>query len=269
MSLEKTTDPHIDEIIKKASRFGFDFNHYKTTFLKRRIDVRLKTRGLQDYSEYSELLDIDITESNALFRSISINVTEFFRDKEVFSYLTQNILPKLLADKSPTMRVWSAGCATGEEPYTLAILLNEACKNQPKSFKVFATDINTNAVESAKKGVYSLASLKNFPLESLSKYFTIKADGSHYISQEIKNYITFNVADLTSFSVRFLDIIVCRNVFIYYTKETQDMILKKFHDCLKDSGYLVLGMDEGIRAEQSKLFESVNPKLRIYKKTVQ
>ncbi len=266
MSLEKTSDLKINEIIKKVSCFGFDLNHYKATFLKRRIDVRLRTRGLQNYSEYSKLLDSDVTESDALFRSISINVTEFFRDKEVFAYLAQDVVPKLLAGRSQTIRVWSAGCATGEEPYTLAILLNEACRNKSKSFKVFATDINTNAVEHAKKGMYELASLKNLPPDLLSKYFTVKADGSHHISQEIKYYVNFNIADLTRFSVKFLDVIVCRNVFIYYSKETQDLILKKFHECLKDPGYLVLGMDEGIRAEQSKLFESINPRLRIYKK---
>lgn len=264
MSLEKITDPQIDAIIKKASHFGFDFNNYKTTFLKRRIDVRLRTRGVQNYSEYSDLLDS--TESNALFKSISINVTEFFRDMEVFTYITQDLVPKLLIERSPTIRVWSAGCATGEEPHSLAILLNEACKT--KLFKVYATDISTNAVESAKKGVYASASLKNLSPELLAKYFTIGDDG-HHISSVIKNHITFNVADLTSFEVKFLDVIVCRNVFIYYTKETQDMILKKFHNCLKDTGYLVLGMDEGIRAEQTSMFESINPRLRIYKKVPQ
>lgn len=266
MSLDKTVDPQIEAIIKKASRFGFDLNHYKTTFLKRRIDVRLRTRGVHNYTEYSELLDS--AESGALFKSISINVTEFFRDKEVFAYLEKNFLPSLSDEKSPTIRVWSAGCATGEEPHSLAILLNESCKKQDKSFKVYATDISTNAVETAKKGVYPSISLKNLPPELLSKYFTTKEDGNH-ISQEIKNNIVFNVADLTSFEVRFLDVIVCRNVFIYYTKETQDMILKKFHNCLKDTGHLVLGMDEGIRAEQTKLFESINPRLRIYKKVIQ
>ena len=265
MSLEKPIDPHINDIIKKASCFGFDFNQYKETFLKRRIDVRLRTRGVQSYSEYSELLDS--AESDALFKSISINVTEFFRDKEVFSYLTEELVPKLLTERSPTIRVWSAGCATGEEPHSLAILLNEVCHGKPKSFKIFATDINASAIENAKKGVYAQASLKNLSSELLSKYFTVGDDGNH-ISREIKNHIVFNVADLTSFEIRFLDVIVCRNVFIYHTKETQDMILKKFHSCLKDAGYLVLGMDEGIRAEQTKLFESINPRLRIYKKVL-
>jgi len=262
LSLEKTTDPQIEAIIKKVSRFGFDLNHYKTTFLKRRIDVRLRTRGVRDYSEYSELLDS--AESGALFKSISINVTEFFRDKEVFSYLMQDLVPKI-SEKALTIRAWSAGCATGEEPHSLAILLNEICKKQSKSFKVFATDISPKAIETAKVGTYPSIALKNLPPELLAKYFTIKQDGNH-ISDEIKNNITFNVADLTNFEIKLLDLIVCRNVFIYYTKDTQDMILKKFHSCLKETGHLILGMDEGIRAEQTKLFQSINPRLRIYKK---
>ena len=265
MSLEKTVDPQIEAIIKKASRFGFELNHYKTTFLKRRIDVRLRTRGVRDYSEYSELLDS--AESGALFKSISINVTEFFRDKEVFSYLTQDLLPKI-SEKTSTIRIWSAGCATGEEPHSLAILLNEICKKQSKSFKIFATDISSKAVETAKTGIYPSLALKNLPPELFTKYFTAKQDGNH-ISDEIRSNITFNVADLTTFEIKLLDVIVCRNVFIYYTKETQDMILKKFHSCLKDTGHLVLGMDEGIRAEQTKLFESINPRLRIYRKVTQ
>ena len=267
MSLEKTINPTFNEIIRKASRVGFDFNQYKDSFLKRRIDARLRIRGLENYVQYSSLLDQDPSESKALFKSISINVTEFFRDKEVFSALVENIMPKLFDEKlSTTIRIWSAGCATGEEPYSLAILLNEMCKNRFKSFKIFATDINGVAIDTAKQGKYFSASFKNLPSELLEKYFTLLDDGSYQISQEIKNYVNFSVGDLTSFSIRYLDVIVCRNVFIYHTKETQDMILRKFHSCLKDSGFLILGMDEGIRAEQSSLFGNVMPRQRIYHK---
>ncbi len=267
MSVKQTSDSNIDDIIKIASHIGFDFQKYKPSFLKRRIDTRLRLKGLNNYFQYLDLLDKDPMECNALAKAISINVTEFFRDKDVFSVFSNEIIPKLFEEKLySSIRIWSAGCATGEEPYSLAILLNEAAKKQRRSFKIFATDINSSAIEFAKQGKYPLMSLKNLPHELLEKYFHQTDKNQYEISQEIKNFVTFNVGDISSFSVSYLDVIYCRNVFIYYAKETQDLILEKFHSLLKNTGFLILGMNENMRTEQAHMFESIVPRQRIYRK---
>ncbi len=269
MTLEKQiADPVIEQIIKKAASNGYDLQQYRITFLKRRLDARVRKLGLQDYLEYSLLLDKDPLEYIELYKSISINVTEFFRDKEVFFAFGDHIIPKLLSEKdhNETIRIWSAGCATGEEPYGIAILLNEKLKNHTNAFKVYATDINTNALETAKKGKYLSISLKNLSSELVAKYFHVLSDGMYEISQEIKNLVTFSTGDIATFTLNHFDAIFCRNVLIYYEKEKQQPILKKFFNSLKSSGYLVLGMNEGVRGEQSLMFKNIIPRVMIYQK---
>ncbi|MBI1829080.1 MAG: protein-glutamate O-methyltransferase CheR [Thaumarchaeota archaeon] len=270
MSLEKQlVDPILNLIIKKFSLRGLDLQQYKTSFLKRRIDARIRVQGLDSYLQYVSLLDKDPSEYTALFKSISINVTSFFRDKEVFSTFSNEIIPKLLSEKSKsqTIRVWSAGCATGEEAYSLAILLYEKfVKSDLGAFKVYATDISAKAVETAKIGRYTSDSLKNVSNEFLAKYFHVHSNGEYQVHQEIKNYVTFNVGDIAAFPITYLDVIFCRNILIYIEKETQYSILQKFHFSLKTSSYLVLGMDESIRGQQSHLFKSILPRQRIYQK---
>ena len=268
MSLEKVVDPVFDEIIKKATLRGFNLQQYKTSFLKRRVDTRLRAKELGTYSQYLSLLDNDPSEYDALFRSVSINVTEFFGNKEVFLAFSNTIMPQLLNEKLQhgMIRIWSAGCATGEEAYSLSILLNEVLHTSTHEFRIYATDISVKAIEFAKQGKYSSLALKNIPKELLTKYFHPLSDDEYQISQEIKNSVLFNVGDLASFHINYLDAIFCRNVLIYHGKETHDSIFKKFHSSLKTSGYLILGMDESIRGEHMSMFNSLMPRQRIYQK---
>ena len=266
---EQFYDHELESIINKAVQKGFDLKQYRITFLKRRIDTRLRTRGVDTYLQYSNLLDVDPTEYLSLFGSISINVTEFFRNNDVFVIFNSKIVPELLLHKSKfnTLRIWSAGCATGEEPYSLAMILNESIgKTNAQPFKIFATDINAKAIDIAKKGKYHKSSLKHVSPEFLEKYFTKLSDDEYEVSPEIKNSVVFNIGDLTSVQVNHLDAIFCRNVMIYHDKARQKILYKKFHDMLNSQGFLILGMDEGVRGDQLTLFKPVIPYQRIYKK---
>lgn len=272
MTFEKqitNSDFDFNLIIKKSISLGYDLQQYKTSFLKRRIEARMRARGLHNYSQYSDLLDVEPSECQSLFGAISINVTEFFRNPDVFSAFSTEIMPILLSKRSPypTLRIWSAGCATGEEPYSLAILLYEKfAKNNLCDFRIYATDISLKAIESARSGKYTLHSLKNIPANLLHKYFKHHANGEYEVIQEIKNLVKFNVGKIETFPITHLDVIFCRNVLIYVEKHAQQAIFQKFHSLLKQYGYLILGMDESMRADQFSLFESMSIRQRIYEK---
>ena len=208
-----------------------------------------------------------------MFESLSINVTNFFRDPFVYHKFEQMIVPLLRAhsEKTKKIHVWSAGCATGEEPYSLALLLNESLGISNISIEIVANDINPNAIEIAQAGRYSAKSVENLPTNLISKYFT-KVDTSanpteYEIAQMLKNTVSFRTGDIISNDAKSLDVIFCRNVLIYYEKEAQDLLMSKFHNCLRDSGYLVLGMDETMLGKRcEKLFHPMLPKERIYQK---
>lgn len=247
-------------------RMGKDLKQFKRPFLNRRISARMRTVRVQDGSEYARILESDTNEPAMLFKSFSINVTEFYRDVFVWESVAQNILPKLLQDRTGPIHVWSAGSASGEEPYSLAILLKESLGARKIKFDVLATDISLEALNRARNGQYQAQSLKNLPPGIISKYFT--QNGSTYqVSDALKQHVRFEQGDIASFVIERADLIFCRNVLIYYDKPAQEMIFKRFHKTLAGDGYLVIGQDEtmmGIQA--SKIFSCIRPRERIYTK---
>lgn len=275
MSLDQPiSDSKLVTIIEKVlQRKGIDLNRYKITFLKRRLEIRMRIRGITDYSKYALILNDDPTELSDFFQSLSINVTQFFRDTKMFQLFSDAIIPKILsgAKSFDHIKIWSAGCASGEEPYSIAALFRNALGNSKgPSVEITATDVSKKAIEFAKSGIYDPAAFKDFPPDLFSKFFRPMQNNDslhtkYEVLPEIKQMIDFRVDDLLSNALQTYDVIFCRNVLIYYTKEAHDLIFARFYKSLKQSGYLVLGMDEtmlGTKAE--KLFSLEYVKERIY-----
>jgi len=257
----------ITEFVQKKR--GLDLSYFKPAFLTRRIGVRMKMLNMTSSSQYAQLLNSDLNEVGSLYDSLSINVTKFYRDKKVWQILGNKIIPDLLKDSkiSDKLRIWSCGCASGEEPYSLAIMFSEFFDNPKNKIRIQATDINSHALKTAQKGIYSIDNLKNLDALLITKYFK-KIDSTKYqVIDKIKDLVSFNLADITTFPVSYLDIIFCRNLLIYYGKEAQDLIFKKFYTVLKPNRYLVLGMDETLWGHKlQNSFLSLHPKDRIYLK---
>ena len=255
-------------------RYGFDIKRYKAAFMKRRLDRRMRILEISNYLEYATVLKKERQEFEELFKSLSINVTNFFRDFAVYDKFRSVIIPKILSDLGPhnKIRIWSAGCATGEEAYSLAILfMHEIEKANNLDVEIIANDINKKAIEYAQSGRYPEKSVDKLPRDVMENHFQKIVNDSGHIEYEVmpsaKNLVTFKVGDILSIDSKNLDVIFCRNVLIYYEKEAQELIMTKFYRCLKESGYLVLGMDEtmlGRRCE--KLFNPLIARERIYQK---
>jgi len=271
MTLEVSiSDKDLNEIkefvLKKR---GMDLSYFKLVFLARRINVRMKMLNITSSSEYVIHMGSDPDEISSLYDSLSINVTKFYRDKKVWQVFTNNVIPMLrdLAKPSDTIRIWSCGCASGEEAYSLAIMFSESFKNTDQKFKIWATDINSHAIKNARKGIYAYDNLKNIDSLLISKYFKKIAPYEYLVIDKIKDLVSFNIGDITTFPASYLDVVFCRNLLIYYGKEAQDLIFKKIYTVLKSKRFLVLGMDEtlwGHKFENS--FLPTSSRERIYQK---
>ncbi len=254
---------------KVHDKTGFNLSYFKPTFLSRRINVRMNVLHITTGSEYANLLQNESDEINSLYDSLSINVTKFYRNKHIWETFSSNIIPKLLNSSkiNNTIRVWSAGCATGEEPYSIAIMFSEALKNTNYKIKIIATDINSQLLQDAKKGVYSFNTLQNLDPNLINSYFTKEGKHQYKINKKIKDLVSFHLGDIVTYPLSYLDVIFCRNLLIYYSKDSQNLILKKFHQVLKENEFLVLGMDESMLGHKiANSFLSIFPRERIYQK---
>lgn len=276
LSLNKlSVDDDILDLFKLVfETYGFDIGRYKPAFMKRRIDRRMRLLEITEYSEYALVLKKEKSEFEELFVSLSINVTNFFRDFTVYDKFRLHIIPKILSglNQQNKIRIWSAGCASGEEAYSLAILfMHETSKLGSYKIEIIANDISEKAVGFAQNGRYTTKSIEKLPNDMIAANFHKVINEENNVEYEliptIKNLISFKVCDILSSDVKQLDVIFCRNVLIYYEREAQELIISKFYHSLKDSGYLVLGMDEtmlGRRCE--KLFHPLMARERIYQK---
>ena len=254
---------------KVHDKTGFNLSYFKPTFLSRRINVRMNVLHITTGSEYANLLQNESDEINSLYDSLSINVTKFYRNKHIWETFSSNIIPKLLNSSkiNNTIRVWSAGCATGEEPYSIAIMFSEALKNTNYKIKIIATDINSQLLQDAKKGVYSFNTLQNLDPNLIKSYFTKEGKHHYKVNKKIKDLVTFQLGDIVTYPLSYLDVILCRNLLIYYSKDSQNLILKKFYQVLKENKFLVLGMDESMLGHKiANSFLPIFPRERIYQK---
>ncbi|WP_162298239.1 CheR family methyltransferase [Massilistercora timonensis] len=243
---DEETFPRIYAILKKAS--GIDFTNYKRTTVLRRIERRMVVTHSQNLQGYVNLLEHQIEEADILVKEILIGVTNFFRDPEYFEKLKSTVIYEIVerAEEKEPIRVWSAGCSTGEEAYSLAILFREVLEelNVHRDIKIFATDVDTKAIEQAGKGIYTESILDDVSSERLARFFTKKND-QYMISKEIRRMIIFAPHNMLSdppFGK--LDLISCRNVMIYFQPVLQRSLFGIFHSALKNGGYLFLGKSE-------------------------
>lgn len=253
------------------TRTSHDFRHYKRATVLRRIERRLQVNGLTNLQQYRDYLHLHPEETAPLLQDMLISVTNFFRDKEAFDVLRADVLPRLFQDRpdSDSIRVWAPGCATGEEAYSLAMLLQEASSQTPYQlpFQVFATDIDERAVAIARNGLYPEPIIADVEPARVRQFFT--KDGTHYrVRKELRERVLFalhNVLSDPPFSR--LDLICCRNLLIYLDRDAQAEILRTFHFALRPGGYLFLGSSEAADSV-SNLFSVVDKKARVYRANV-
>lgn len=251
---------------------GLDFRQYHQGVIKRKIAMRMRVNKLESYPEYGCLLTKRPEEFDKLLEDLCINVSEFFRDKEVWitvKYLLENLLKQKKIRNDRFLRIWSAGCANGEEPYSLAILLQEIRRTEPWAFELelAATDIDKKALLTAQAGVYPKENLKNVEARHLKSYFIALADGRYQVKNEIRAMVKFQRLDLIrEDSIKEADVVICRNVFIYFNRSLQEQLLMKFYRSLKAGGYLVMGKAETLLAEAKEIFKEIDLNARIYQK---
>ena len=245
------------EIFKKNVNklINIDLNYYKEKQMKRRIISLMNRNGFNDFDEYFSALKSNKDLLDQFINYLTINVSEFYRNPAQWHILEKEILPKLIEDTGKPLKVWSSACSTGEEPYSLVMLLSKFF--DLKDIKVLASDIDDGAIEKANLGIYSEKSLVNLPDEFKVKYFD-KLGSSFKIKEIIKNQVIFKKIDLLKdpFPVN-MDLITCRNVMIYFTDEAKDLLYKKFHKSLSDDGILFVGSTEQIILPERYNFRSV------------
>ncbi|MGR3764832.1 CheR family methyltransferase [Rossellomorea sp. NS-SX7] len=222
---------------------GIDLSFYKEAQMKRRLTALYEKKGYSSFKEYYKLISSDDEQMAEFLDRMTINVSEFYRNHKRWEVLETRILPRLLQDKH-SLKVWSAACSTGEEPYTLAMMLSKYIPMT--NLKILATDLDGNALQRAKHAVYPERSLAEVPPEIRRKFFT--EEGSLYrVDEGIRNAVTFKQQNLLADAFDYdFDLIVCRNVLIYFTEEAKDLLYKKFNASLKAGGVFFVGSTEQI-----------------------
>lgn len=267
----------LDKILVRTSRLGgfimddnyegfkkdvfmltkIDLNAYKERQMKRRIDTLISKTGVKTYKEYVEILKKDREKYEEFVNYLTINVSEFYRNPDQWKILEQTVLPELFEKFGKPLKIWSAACSTGDEPYSLVMLL---AKFMPlDKIEVIATDIDKQVLAKAKAGMYSDKSLKGLPKEFVDRYFEKVNEHTYAISEKIKERVKFQQHNLLKdeYPSR-CDLIVCRNVMIYFTEEAKEEIYKKFHAALKKGAYLFVGSTEQMVQPKNLGFTSVH-----------
>lgn len=234
--------------------------------MARRVAKRLQSVGAASVADYIDYLETHPGELTSLFNTLLINVTDFFRDAGVWEYLADLVIPDLIARRRPKfpIRVWSAGCATGEEAYSLAMSFAEAL--EPEAFdgkvKIYATDVDEEALAKAREATYTATEVGGVPPAMLEKYFE-KSQKRYVLREDLRRHVTFVRHDLIQDEPIFgVDMLVCRNTLMYFNADTQAKILARFQGALADHGILFLGRAETLRA-QTTAFAPIDVKRRI------
>ena len=267
---DRGKDKFVEAILDRIKQMRhFEFRDYKRATLKRRIERRMADRKARTPADYMKLLAADPTELDALVSSLLIKVTSFFRDGEAWDALSSRVIPQILAEKraGQETRVWCAGCATGEEAYSVAMLMAEAIGPSfvNEEIKIFGTDLDEGAVAYARRGHYTAQQVENVPPAMLQRWFVPEGPG-YAVVKDIRRKVVFGVNNLVSDApISRLDLLLCRNVFIYLEPNLQKLVLTRFHYALRRSGVLMLGKSELIPFA-AKIFEPVDLTRRIYKK---
>ena len=245
---------------------GLEIDSYKEPCLRRRIAVRMRARGMHRYSQYGELLRQDEAERHELLDAVTINVSKFYRNPEVWRLIEEKVIPELFALRTPKIRIWSAGCAGGEEPYTIAMLLHEYAHRhglQVKlhKFQILATDIDPGILQHAARAEYGEFAFGDIRADARAGYF----EQGNQVKPEIRRMVRFDTLDLMNdeYPAR-QHLIFCRNVIIYFERGIQEKIFRKFHEALVPGGFLVLGKVETLFGSVASLFTPISARERIF-----
>ena len=259
------------EFLKEATPLlGLQKRPFQRRGIKRQIEYRIAEIGLSNDEEYLFRIKKDPEEKGYLSKILTITISRFFRDKEVFNTLGNSIIPSLLIEKNrEDLKIWSIGCASGEEPYSLSLLWKEKFeKNWPQlHLCILATDINEHLLRRAREGKYKRSTLKEVAEGTLNNYFRFE-NGFYILDQTIRESVEFRKHDiLHDEPLSGMDIVFCRNLaFTYFSKECQIEVLKKIATSLRKKGYLVIGKDESLPLTYPTLFVPVFPAGKIYQK---
>lgn len=272
MSATTTADAAFDALAGKIARErGFEAANYRDGCLRRRIAVRMRARGVADFGAYSRLLDSDPAEWEPLLDALTINVTKLFRDREAYDAIARSVVPDVWAMPAPTLRAWSAGCSSGEEPYSLAVLFHRHATamqqvNRLSRLQVLATDIDAASLERAMRATYPESAFGDTPEVLRQRYFSAGAPAT--VVPEVRTLVSFERRDLLSDPAPGgpLQLITCRNVVIYFDAAAQQALFQRFFDALQPGGFLVLGQVETLLGAARKLFEAVDHRHRIFRR---
>jgi len=264
----------LDKFMGKVLRDrGFDLTQYRRAYVERRLAARLRTLELRTYRDYADLLEADPTEYEQLLDTLTINVTDFFRDDAVWDILRKRVIPDMVADKlrgrSRTIRIWSAGCASGEEPYSIAMMVLDVLGKDADKFliNVLGTDLDPDVLQVAEKGRYTKDKLKNIPPSYQVRFTRAVGKNEFEMKPEVGRLVRFRHSSLFGASpMKVVDLILCRNVFIYLDRPRQMAVLERFWGSLARGGYMVLGRSEKMPAEMARRFEPIEPRERVYRR---
>ncbi|RJS81414.1 protein-glutamate O-methyltransferase CheR [Methanophagales archaeon] len=253
---------------------GFDCNQYRDNYIKRRLAIRLRANNVHSCKDYAILLKREPTEYDKLIEAFTITVSGFFRDTSVFAYFRKAVIPALIQDKrrknQKIIRLWSAGCASGEETYSIAILMSDFLGANLGNFliSVRGTDIDDESLEKAKRGEYTFEEVKSVGKGFLSRYFIFDR-GKYCVRDKIKGMVNFEKHDLVSDKpLAHFDVIFCRNVSIYFSMDMHEKLYLDFYNALNNDGFFVMGKTEMLCGSARKLFIPVNAREGIYQKKV-
>jgi two-component system CheB/CheR fusion protein len=257
------------EFIKEAR--GFDFTGYKRSTIERRIAKRMGDVGVEGYDDYLDYLQLHGEEFAELFNTILINVTGFFRDPQMWGHLAEDVLPQLIEARAPEspIRIWSAGCASGEEPYTIAMVVARVIGDEAfrERVKIYATDIDEEALDTARHAAYLPRQIEDVPADALERFFE-RTEQRYVFRKDLRRCVIFGRNDLVQDApISHIDLLVCRNTLMYFTVDTQAQILRRFHFALRDDGVLLLGKSEML-ITHSSLFTPIDLKRRVFRKVL-
>ncbi len=256
-------DPGLDVLLAKIERRGLSVSSYKTPCLKRRLAVRMRARGVHTYADYALLLETTPAEFDLLLDALTINVTRFFRNPETYAVLREKVLPELTS-RAGLVAVWSAGSATGEEPYSLAILFADAAGRA--RVRIDATDLDPGALAILGKAEYPEAAITDVPKDLLRRWFVPGppwkvADAPRRMVHPIRHDLTRDPAPAPPYHL-----IVCRNVVIYFDRPTQERLFERFHAALVPGGWLLLGKVETLFGPARGMFKTEDARERLFRK---
>ena len=256
---------------KISSERGFGCASYKEKCLRRRIAVRMRAKGVHTFSDYARVLDVDPREYDQLLDALTINVTKLFRNWETYAALERHVLPALWALPSPSIRVWSAGCSSGEEVYSLAALFHRHAERagdlaRVGRVRVLGSDIDRDSLAAAARGAYDAAAFADTPPELRARYFSKAAP--HAVGPELRALVAFERRDILGEPPPegTHHLVSCRNVIIYFDRATQESLFLRFHAALAPGGFLVLGKVETLLGPARSLFAPVDTRERIFRR---